>query len=53
MEYKLISGTDEEINKKLAEDSKEGWNPLMMSSVLTESVVRSQVMLGRVSRAKD
>jgi hypothetical protein len=50
MEYKIISGTDEEINKKLAEDSKEGWKPFLLSSVLTGSVVRSQVMLERTGR---
>ncbi|MGA7224395.1 MAG: hypothetical protein WB621_22995 [Candidatus Acidiferrales bacterium] len=53
MEYKLISGTEEEINKKLAEELKVGWKPFLLSSVLTGSVARSQVMLERLDRPKN
>lgn len=52
-EYKLISGTDDEINKKLAEEWKASWKPFLLSSVMTGSVVRSQVMLERTIRSKN
>jgi hypothetical protein len=51
-EYKLISGTDDDINRKLPEESKAGWKPILLSSVLTGSVVRSQIMLERIGNSK-
>ncbi len=49
-EYKFIYGADDEIVKKLAEATKDGWKPILLSSVLTGLVVRSNIILERVTK---
>ena len=56
-EYKLVSGDDNEINRVLTIETPHGWRPILLSSVMasvmTGHVVRSQVMLERVTTTKD
>jgi hypothetical protein len=51
-EYKLVSGTDTEINPILATEAAQGWRPIMLSSVLVGQDVRSQVILERFITAR-
>jgi hypothetical protein len=52
-EYKLVSGTDTEINPILTTESAQGWRPIMLSSVLVGQDVMSQVILERFIKPKD
>jgi hypothetical protein len=51
-EYKLVSGTDTDINPILMTETAQGWRPIMLSSVLVGQDVRSQVILERFITAK-
>ncbi|MGB6481953.1 MAG: hypothetical protein WBE86_00545 [Candidatus Acidiferrales bacterium] len=52
-EYKLVSGDDGEINKVLTTEWTQGWKPILLSSVVTGQVVRSQVILERAIKSEN
>jgi hypothetical protein len=52
-EYKLVSGDDGEVNKILTAEWMQGWKPILLSSVVTGQVVKSQVILERAIKSEN